>query len=94
MHHVGVPASLLAKGKNDLLAIVKGPDHSEQVFVFHDAGGHTNVLQIPEPLGLRWPTAARSRWAGSACMHRPPSLPGSIVSASPSPTTWASTCTW
>ena len=52
VHHVGVPASLLAKGKNDLLAIVKGPDHSEQVFVFHDAGGHTNVLQIPEALGL------------------------------------------
>ena len=28
VHHVGVPASLLAKGKNDLLAIVKGPDHT------------------------------------------------------------------
>ena len=52
VHHVGVPASLLAEGKNDLLAIVKGPDHSEQVFVFHDAGGHTNVLQIPKALGL------------------------------------------
>ncbi len=52
VHHVGVPASLLAKGKNDLLAIVKGPDHSEQVFVFHNAGGHTNVLKIPSKLGL------------------------------------------
>jgi hypothetical protein len=52
VHHVGVSASLLARGKNDLLAIVKGPDHSEQVFVFHDAGGHTNVLQIPQKLGL------------------------------------------
>jgi hypothetical protein len=52
VHHVGVSASLLAKGKNDLLAIVKGPDHMEQVFVFHNAGGHTNVLQIPKALGL------------------------------------------
>ncbi len=52
VHHVGVSASLLAKGKNDLLAIVKGPDHSEQVFVFHNAGGHTNILQIPQALGL------------------------------------------
>jgi len=41
VHHVGIPASLLAKGKNDLLAIVKGPDHSEQIFVFHAVGGHT-----------------------------------------------------
>lgn len=52
VHHVGVSASLLAKGKNDLLAMVKGPDHTEQVFVFHNAGGHTNVLQIPKALGL------------------------------------------
>jgi hypothetical protein len=52
VHHVGVSASLLARGKNDLLAIVKGPDHSEQVFVFHNVGGHTNVLQIPKALGL------------------------------------------
>jgi hypothetical protein len=52
VHHVGVSASLLAKGKNDLLAIVKGPDHSEQVFVFHNTGGHTNILQIPKALGL------------------------------------------
>lgn len=52
VHHVAVPASLLAKGKDDLLAIVKGPDHSEQIFVFHDAGGHTNVLKIPDTLGL------------------------------------------
>ena len=35
VHHVVVPASLLAKGKNDLLAIVRGPDHFEQIFVFH-----------------------------------------------------------
>ena len=52
VHHVGIPASLLAEGRNDLLAIVKGPDHSEQVFVFHAADGHTNVLQIPPALAL------------------------------------------
>lgn len=52
VHHVGVPSSLLARGKNDLLAIVEGPEHSEQVFVFHNVGGHTNVLQIPQALGL------------------------------------------
>ena len=52
VHHVVVPASLLAKGKNDLLAIVKGPDHFEQIFVFHDTGSHTNVLKIPSSLAL------------------------------------------
>jgi hypothetical protein len=52
VHHVSIPASLLAKGKNDLLAIVKGPDHSEQIFVFHDTAGHTNVLKIPSTLAL------------------------------------------
>jgi hypothetical protein len=52
VHHVGVPATLLAQGKNDLLAIVKGPDRSEQVYVFHATDGHTNVLQIPKALGL------------------------------------------
>jgi len=55
VHHVGVPASLLAKGKNDLLAIVKGPNHSEQIFVFHATGGHTHVLKIPNGLGLPLP---------------------------------------
>jgi hypothetical protein len=52
VHHVGIPAKLLAKGKNDLLAIVKGPDHSEQIFVFHATGGRTKILQIPNALGL------------------------------------------
>jgi hypothetical protein len=52
VHHISVPPSLLAKGKNDLLAIVKGPDHNEQIFVFHNTGGHTNVLKIPNSLGL------------------------------------------
>jgi hypothetical protein len=55
VHHVGVPASLLAKGRNDLLAIVKGPNHSEQIFVFHDTGARTNVLKIPSTLQLPQP---------------------------------------
>ena len=52
VHHVAVPATLLAQGKNDLLAIVKGPDHTEQIFVFHATGGHTNVLKVPSSLSL------------------------------------------
>jgi hypothetical protein len=52
VHHVVVPASLLARGKDDLLAIIKGPDHTEQVFVFHNAGGRTKVLQFPGALAL------------------------------------------
>ncbi len=52
VHHVSVPAALLAKGKNYLLAIVAGPNHFEQIFVFHNTGGHTNVLKIPSSLAL------------------------------------------
>jgi hypothetical protein len=52
VHHVGVPSSLLAQGKNDLLAIVRGPEHYEEAYVFHTAGGHSNVLSIPSALGL------------------------------------------
>jgi hypothetical protein len=73
VHHVGVPSSLLARGKNDLLAIVKGPDHSEQVFVFHNVGGHTNVLQIPETLGLPLPDGATVPLA-TLSLHEPSSI--------------------
>jgi hypothetical protein len=59
VHHVGVPAALLAKGKNDLLAIVKGPDHTEQIFVFHAVNGVTKVLKIPS--GLALPTSGGHR---------------------------------
>jgi hypothetical protein len=55
VHHVGVPASLLAKGKNDLLAVVKGPNHSEEIYLFHATGGHTNVLLIPSALVITTP---------------------------------------
>lgn len=73
VHHVGIPASLMAKGKNDLLAIVQGPDHSEQVFVFHIVGGHTNVLQIPKALGLPLATGGSVPLA-SLSLHSPASI--------------------
>jgi hypothetical protein len=53
VHHVQVPASLLAQGKNDLLTIVKGPHHSEEAFLFHTTGGHTNVLVLPTTLAVK-----------------------------------------
>jgi hypothetical protein len=73
VHHVGVPASLLAKGKNDLLAIVKGPDHSEQIFVFHNVGGHTNVLKIPNALDLPLHSGA-SAAIDTLSIHAPRSI--------------------
>jgi hypothetical protein len=73
VHHVGVSASLLAQGKNDLLAIVKGPDHSEQVFVFHNVGGHTNVLQIPQKLGLPLPNGTTAP-LGTLSLHAPSTI--------------------
>jgi hypothetical protein len=73
VHHVGVPASLLAKGKNDLLAIVKGPDHTEQIFVFHATAGHTKVLKIPSSLGL--PLAGgRTAPIGTLNLHAPDAI--------------------
>jgi hypothetical protein len=73
VHHVEVSPSLLARGKNDLLAIVKGPDHSEQVFVFHNVAGHTNVLQIPQKLGL--PLANGSSVPlGTLSLHAPTTI--------------------
>ncbi len=73
VHHVGVPASLLAQGKNDLLAIVKGPDHAEQVFVFHNVDGHTNVLQIPKALGLPLPGGSTVP-LGRLSLHAPSTI--------------------
>jgi hypothetical protein len=73
VHHVTVPASLLAKGKNDLLAIVRGPDHFEQIFVFHATGAHTNVLKIPSSLAL--PLRGGHRAAIEALsLHKPAAI--------------------
>jgi hypothetical protein len=55
VHHVQVPATLLAKGRNDLLAVVRGPLHSEEIYLFHAVGGHTNVLLVPSTLGITGP---------------------------------------
>ena len=73
VHHVGVPAALLARGKNDLLAIVKGPDHSEQIFVFHAVNGVTKVLKIPSSLAL--PTSGgHSAAIDSLSIHAPAAI--------------------
>jgi hypothetical protein len=55
VHHVQVPAALLAKGQNDLLAVVEGPLHSEEIYLFHAVSGHTNVLLVPSTLGITAP---------------------------------------
>jgi hypothetical protein len=73
VHHVEVPASLLAKGKNDLLAIVKGPNHFEQVFVFHDTGSRTHVLKVPSSLAL--PLAGGHKAAiETLSLHKPDAI--------------------
>ncbi len=74
VHHVGIPAWLLDRGKNDLLAIVKGPDHSEQIFVFHDAGGHTNVLKVPNQLGLPLAAGGGTVPIDTLSLHAPTAL--------------------
>lgn len=73
VHHVGVPAWLLARGKNDLLAIVKGPDHSEEAYVFHQVAGETRVLTIPSKLDLPIP-GGRTVSLGSLSLHAPSTI--------------------
>jgi hypothetical protein len=53
VHHVQVPAALLAEGKGDLLTVVKGPHHTEEAYLFHSSDGHTHVLNIPIALAIR-----------------------------------------
>ncbi len=79
VHHVGLPASLLAKGKNDLLAIVRGPDHKEQVFIFHATAGHTNVLQVPAGLALPLHDGRRVP-LDSLSIHSPARIVAGLVS--------------
>jgi hypothetical protein len=52
VHHIHIPASLLAKGRNDLLTVVAGPNHTEQVYVFHTTSHGTKVLKVPAMLEL------------------------------------------
>ena len=67
VHHVGVPAALLAKGKNDLLAIVQGPNHSEEAYVFHQTASTTKVLTIPS--GLALPAGRRADRPAQVARH-------------------------
>jgi hypothetical protein len=53
VHHIVLPAALLAKGDTDLLAMVTGPDHHEMVYLFHTTNGHTNTLEVPSSLGVK-----------------------------------------
>jgi hypothetical protein len=55
VHHVAISSSLLAKGKSDLLAVIRGPRHSEEIYAFHTTSGHTNVLRIPSTLEVTGP---------------------------------------
>lgn len=52
VHHVRIPASLLAKGRGDLLVMMSGPDHHEQVYLFNTKGGQNKVLLVPNTLSV------------------------------------------
>jgi hypothetical protein len=52
VHHVQVAANLLSKGRDDLLAVVKGPHHTEEVYLFRTAANRTSVLTIPSRLAV------------------------------------------
>jgi hypothetical protein len=70
VHHVAIGPALLAQGHNDLLAVVTGPDHQEQIYVFRATDGHTKVLRIPSDLGIEG-AAGRSVPLSSLNIHRP-----------------------
>ncbi len=53
VHHVAIPASLLADGKNDLLVVMRGPDNHESIYAFNAKAGHTNVLLVPGTLAVK-----------------------------------------
>jgi hypothetical protein len=69
VHHVQVPAALLARGQNTLLAIVEGPRHSEEAYLFHATNGHTNVLVVPTSLAIT--VDGRSRALSTMDIHAP-----------------------
>jgi hypothetical protein len=72
VHHVSVAVSpaLLASGRNDLLTMVKGPHGSEQIYIFHTVGGHTNVLLLPSSLAVTG-TGGRTEPLSSFDIHTP-----------------------
>jgi hypothetical protein len=72
VHHVTVPASLLAQGQDDLLTLVTGPHHSEEAYLFHTAGGKTHVLLVPISLGIK--TAHGTVPLSSLDIHAPDAI--------------------
>jgi hypothetical protein len=74
VHHVEVPASLLAKGKSDLLAVVKGPDHHEEIYVFNSSSGHTKVLLVPTSLGVTTGHSTRTVPLSALNIHQPEAI--------------------
>lgn len=52
VHHVHVSAALLDRGQNNLLTVVKGPQHTEEAYLFHTTNKHTNVLVLPTTLAI------------------------------------------
>jgi hypothetical protein len=74
VHHVSVPESLLAKGKGDLLAVVLGPDHHEEVYVFNTTGGHTKVLMVPSTLGVSTGHSTHTVPLSALNIHRPEAI--------------------
>jgi hypothetical protein len=73
VHHVGISPGLLAQGHNDLLAVVRGPHHSEEIYVFRTSATHTNVLVLPTKLGVAGPSG-RSVPLSSISLHSPSSM--------------------
>jgi hypothetical protein len=73
VHHVAVPAALLARGQDDLLTMVRGPDHSEEIYLFHTTASRTNVLVLPRTLGIRDP-AGRVVPIGRFDIHAPAAI--------------------
>ncbi len=72
VHHVQVPSSMLVHGQNDLLAIVKGPNHSEEAYLFHATPHHTNVLVVPTSLGIK--VEGRTVTLSSLSIHSPAAI--------------------
>jgi hypothetical protein len=74
VHHVSVPESLLAKGKGDLLAVVEGPDHHEEIYVFNTTAGHTKVLLVPSTLGVTTGHSTHTVPLSALNIHQPEAI--------------------
>ena len=72
VHHVAIAPSLLATTNSDLLAVVEGPRHSEEIYAFHTTSSRTNVLTIPSNLEV--PGAAGTPVALSSLNIHSPAL--------------------